>query len=98
MNEKRTWIEQQISQANTLPIESATDILDKLSPFYMEELVKDISITLGVINPTCVPWIIASLEIYAEDLRQIMPSSGQALADKLKCLPRETIRIEIPTK
>lgn len=98
MNEKRKWIESQIRRAKTLPVESATEILTTLTPIYMEELFKDISMALGPIMHGSLPWVVATLDIYTDELRQLMSSSGHELVTEIKRLPRETIRVDIPTK
>ncbi len=99
MNKKRKEIEDKIVELAKKSPAKLVDFVFINTPEYMNAIGKDVSAAIGTYNDITIPWIVATLENYADALRQQMDEQGNELVDTIKKAGKQdVIRMCVPRK
>lgn len=97
MNKKRKEIEDKIVELTKKSPEKAADYIFSATPKLMNAISADVSAAIGTYNDVTVPWIVATLENYADALRQHMNEHGNELVDAIrKAGKQDVVRMCVP--
>ena len=97
MNKKRKEIEDKIVELAKKSPEKVADYIFSSTPELMNAISVDVSAAIGTYNDVTVPLIVATLENYADALRQQMNKGGNDLVDAIrKDGKQDVVRMCVP--